>query len=200
MNTGFLMRTALHNQLQDYSQIIDAEQGGHFSRTVPLLEADLDALEQYVDYAIPYPAPPRTLDPTQVAHGEGLFATLGCAGCHAGKYFTDSGMGNPALDLAGPVVSSVTPGGVLLHDVGTCVTSGTYPDHPATDDDGDARGACAFDTPTLRGVSESAPYLHDGSAAQLEDVFRLAPAMVGSAALTLSADDQQALIAYLRSL
>jgi YVTN family beta-propeller protein len=200
MNTGFLMRTALHNQLQDYGQIIDSEQGGHFSRTVPLLEADLDALEQYVDYAIPYPAPPRTLNATEVAHGEELFATLGCPGCHAGKYFTDSGMGNPALDLSGPVVSSATPGGVLLHDVGTCVTGGAYPDTATADDDGDMRSPCAFDTPTLRGISETAPYLHDGSAAQLEDVFRLAPEMVGSAALAISQDDQQALIAYLRSL
>ena len=199
-NTGFLMRTALHNQIQDYGQIINSEQGGHFSRTVPLLEADLDALEQYVDYAIPYPAPPRSLDTTAVASGQRLFATLGCSACHAGTYFTDSGMGNQSLDLTGPVVSSVTPGGVLLHDVGTCVTGGPFPDNPTPDDDGDVRNPCAFDTPTLRGVSETAPYLHDGSAAQLQDVFRLAPEMVGSAALTLSPDDQQALIAYLKSL
>jgi YVTN family beta-propeller protein len=199
-NTGFLMRTALHNQIQDYAQVINAEQGGHFSRTVPLLEADLDALEQYVDYAIPYPAPPRSLDPAVVAQGQQLFATLGCSGCHAGTYFTDSGMGNPTLDLTGPVVSSVTPGGVLLHDVGTCVMGGAFPDNATPDDDGDLRSPCAFDTPTLRGVSETAPYLHDGSAAQLEDVFRLAPEMVGSAALTLSPSDQQALISYLKSL
>jgi cytochrome c peroxidase len=109
-------------------------------------------------------------------------------------------MGNQSLDLTGPVVSSVTPGGVLLHDVGTCVTGGLFPDNATLDDDGDVRNPCAFDTPTLRGVSETAPYLHDGSAAQLEDVFRLAPEMVGSAALTLSPDDQQALIAYLKSL
>ena len=199
-HTGFLMRTALHHQIQDYAQIIDAEQGGHFPRGVPVVEADLDALEQYVDYAIPYPSPPRALDPAVVAHGQELFSTLGCAGCHAGPYFTDSGMGNSTLDLAGPVVSSVTPGGVLLHDVGTCVTGGAFPDNATPDDDGDLRNACAFDTPTLRGVSETAPYLHDGSAATLADVFRLAPQMVGSAASTLSPGDQQALIAYLESL
>ncbi|HEY5242045.1 MAG TPA: di-heme oxidoredictase family protein [Polyangiaceae bacterium] len=198
--TGFLMRTALHHQIQDYAQIIDAEQGGHFPRGVPVVEADLDALEQYVDDAIPYPAPPRALDPTVASHGQELFTTLGCAGCHAGPYFTDSGMGNPTLDLAGPVVSSVTPGGVLLHDVGTCVTGGAFPDHATPDDDGDLRSACAFDTPTLRGVSETAPYLHDGSAATLEDVFRLAPGMVGPAASTLSPSEQAALIAYLESL
>jgi hypothetical protein len=109
-------------------------------------------------------------------------------------------MGNPSLDLSGPVVSTVTPGGVLLHDVGTCVTTGQYPDNAVPDDDGDLRSPCQFDTPSLRGVSESAPYLHDGSAAQLDDVFRLAPQMVGSAALSLSASDLQALITYLRSL
>ncbi|MGD0527310.1 MAG: di-heme oxidoredictase family protein [Polyangiaceae bacterium] len=200
VNTGFLMRTALHNQIEDYASVIDAEQGGAFSRSVPLLEADLEALEQYVDYAIPYPTPPSTLDPTQVSDGKTLFASLGCPGCHAGAYFTDSGMGNPSLDLAGPVVSTVTPGGVLLHDVGTCVTSGAFPDNAVDDDDGDLRGACAFDTPTLRGISETAPYLHDGSAATLQDVFQLAPQMVGSAALTLSSSQQAALIAYLKSL
>ena len=45
VNTGFLMRTALHSQIQDYASVIDLEQGGHFSRSVPLLESDLDALE-----------------------------------------------------------------------------------------------------------------------------------------------------------
>jgi YVTN family beta-propeller protein len=199
-NTGFLMRTALHNQVQDYFEVINNEQGGHFSRSVPLLEADLDALEQYVDYAIPYPTPPRGLDPGQVAQGEQLFNTLGCDTCHAGKYFTDSGMGNPTLDLSGPVVSTVTPGGVLLHDVGTCVTTGANPDSALTDDDGDVRSPCVFDTPTLRGISESAPYLHDGSAATLEDVFRLAPGMVGPAAAQLAPNDLEALVTYLRSL
>jgi cytochrome c peroxidase len=199
-HTGFLLRTAARQQVQDYWQVINIEQGGHFSRTVPALESDLDALEQYVDYAIPYPSPPRGLDPDQVAQGQQLFTALGCGSCHAGDYLTDSGAGNPTLDLSGPVVSTVTPGGVLLHDVGTCVTSGPYPDNPIPDDQGDPRSACAFDTPTLRGVSESAPYLHDGSATTLEDVFALAPGMVGPAAAQLAPDDLEALVAYLKSL
>ena len=199
-HTGFLLRTAARQQVQDYWQVINLEQGGHFSPTVPELESDLDALEQFVDYALPYPSPPRGLDPGQVAQGQQLFATLGCGSCHAGDYFTDSGAGNPTLDLSGPVVSTATPGGVLLHDVGTCVTSGPYPDNATPDDQGDPRGPCAFDTPTLRGISDSAPYLHDGSAATLEDVFRLAPGMVGPAAAQLAPDDLEALVAYLKSL
>ena len=75
---------------------------------------------------------------------------------------TDSGQGNPTLDLSGPI---------LLHDVGTCVTSGPWPDVAHDDITGAPRAACAFDTPALRGLSDSAPYLHDGSAATLDDVI-----------------------------
>jgi cytochrome c peroxidase len=135
--------------------------------------------------------------------GESVFVAVGCGGCHSGPAKTDSGDGNPALNLAGPIVSSVTPGGVLLHDVGTCVTSGPWPDVVHDDIDGDPRPSCAFDTPALRGLVDSAPYLHDGSAATLNDVlpFMLqAAAGPGGTPQTLSASDQTALIEYLRSL
>jgi YVTN family beta-propeller protein len=188
--TGFLFRTAARSRVQDYWQTIDVEQGGHFSTSVPLLAADLDALEHFVDRALPYATAPRGLDPAAVARGAALFASVGCGGCHSGPAFTDSGAGNPSLDLAGTV---------LLHDVGTCVTAG-YADQAFPDEDGDPRAACAFDTPTLRGIADSAPYLHDGSAATLDDVFRLAPGMVGEAASQLSDDDRAALVTYLKSL
>jgi len=114
--------------------------------------------------------------------------------CHSGPAKTDSGMGNPMLDLAGPV---------LLHDVGTCVTSGPWPDVSHDDIAGDPRAACAFDTPALRGLVDSAPYLHDGSAATLEAVL---PSMLRASAAAnasppvLTAAQQQALVEYLRSL
>jgi hypothetical protein len=173
LQTGFLFRTAARNRVQDYWQTIDVEQGGHFSPTVPVLAADLDALEHYVDRAIPYPTPPRGLEPGTVARGGALFASLGCGSCHGGPAFTDSGAGNPTLDLSGPVT---------LHDVGTCVTSGPYPDNAVPDEDGDARDACSFDTPTLRGIADTAP------------------GMVGEAATQLAPADQEALVTYLRSL
>jgi len=190
LQTGFLFRTAARNKVQDYWQTIDIEQGGHFSLSVPVLAADLDALEQYVDHAIPYPTPPSTLDAGQVSRGQQLFDSLGCAGCHAGVAFTDSGAGNPTLDLAGPL---------RLHDVGTCVTDGPYDDNAVPDEEGHPRDACRFDTPTLRGVGDSAPYLHDGRAATLKDVFRIATGM-DPAASRLPDDDLDALVAYLRSL
>jgi cytochrome c peroxidase len=68
-----------------------------------------------------------------------------------------------------------------------------------------------FKTPTLRNIARTAPYFHDGSAATLEEVlahydhgFRrtlhLDPNLAKRAALELSAEDQQALIAFLKTL
>jgi cytochrome c peroxidase len=213
LDTGFLFRTADRNRVQDYWRTINVEQGGHFSATDPAQEALLDALAEYVNYAIPAPVPPST-DASHTlqgqaladlrAQGEALFQQIGCATCHDGPARTDSGADNPSLDLAGPVVSSATPGGVLLHDVGTCATGSDAPDVDHTDIDGDARAACAFDTPALRGLADSAPYLHDGSAATLDDVIpimlRAVAAGAGQPPATLSAADQHALVEYLRGL
>jgi DNA-binding beta-propeller fold protein YncE len=201
LGTGFLFRTADRSRVQDYWKTIDQEQGGHFSpydQSEPAQQALLDALAAYVNYAIPVPVPPRPADPQRVTRGEQLFndtTKTACTCCHSGPNKTDSGQGNPTLDLAGPV---------LLHDVGTCVTSGPWPDVAHDDITGQARAACAFDTPALRGLSDSAPYLHDGSAATLDDVI---PIMLQATApscttprTSLSADDRAALVEYLRSL
>ena len=191
VHTGFLFRTAARTKVQDYWRTINIEQGGHFDPSIPALSADLDAVAAYVNLAIPYPRPSTILDPAAVSAGRALFGSLGCSGCHAGAFFTDSGSGNENLDLSGAV---------KLHDVGTCVTSGAWLDSAVPDVEGHPRGACAFDTPSLRGVADSAPYLHDGRAATIEDVFKLAPDMVGQAAAQLSDDDKAKLVAYLKSL
>jgi len=182
LGTGFLFRTADRNQVQDYWHTINIEQGGRFD---PVAQASLlDALTAYVNQAIPLPEPPTT-DAALVERGAAVFEHAGCGRCHSGARFTDSGMGNAALDLAGPV---------LLHDVGTCVTSGAFPDVAHADVAGNAREACAFDTPSLNGVSSSAPYLHDGSAATLREAIQKMPDAPASAA------ELDALVEYLRSL
>ena len=211
-DTGFLFRTADRNQVQDYWKTINVEQGGHFSITDPGQKTLLDAIAAYVNNALPAPVPPSTdaghtlqgaALATLRAQGATVFAEVGCGSCHRGPAGTDSGMGNPSLDLSGPVVSTLTTGGVLLHDVRTCVQSGDFPDVDHTDIDGDARGACAFDTPALRGLADSAPYLHDGSATTLDDVVPImlqATVGAGEAPPSLSVADEQALVEYLRSL
>jgi mono/diheme cytochrome c family protein len=189
-HTGFLLRQALRNSILDYDTTIQIEQGGSYHRTDAVHAADLQALSDFVNLAIPFPQNPDraadgTLTPAQ-AHGKDLFLQY-CRSCHTGEYLTDSGADNPTLDLSGPI---------LLHDIGTCVTGGDFPDQPAPDEVvGNMHSACDFDTPTLRGVFATAPYFHDGSAASLRDVVDRLPA-----SQALSSDDKDALVAYVKTL
>ena len=74
--------------------------------------------------------------------GRDVFQRAGCPECHGGPDFTDSASG-------------------AIHDVGTLKpTSGQRLKGPLE----------GLDTPTLRGIWETAPYLHDGSAPTLLDV------------------------------
>jgi len=212
LDTGFLFRTADRRRVEDYWRTIDVEQGGHFDIDEPSQAPLLAALAAFVNQALPAPAPP-TVDATHSlrdadlaalrARGAAVFEATGCPACHSGPAKTDSGAENPALDLSGPVVSSPASGGVVLHDVGTCVTSGAAPDVAHEDIEGNPRDGCAFDTPALRGLADSAPYLHDGSAATLADAVAkmlAAPAVNGGTPLTLSDADLAALVEYLRGL
>ncbi|MFI5289524.1 MAG: hypothetical protein ACHQ17_07735 [Polyangia bacterium] len=191
INTGFLLRQALRSSVTQYDTTIDLEQGGTFHRTDPSQQPWLQAIADFVNYAIPFPQDPyRSKDGTLTAsqsHGQQLFA-LHCATCHPGAYFTDSGAGNPSLDPNGPI---------LLHDIGTCVKSGPFNDQAAADEMGASKlhTACDFDTPTLRGIFDTAPYFHDGSAATLLDVLNRLPAAAG-----LSMQDKEDLVAYLQTL
>ena len=119
------------------------------------LSTELDALAAYVaslgQSHVPR-SPYRHTDgqmSTQALQGKGVFQELNCVSCHAGSTLTDS-----------------TPSpGVTLHDVGTLRTSSG----------GRLGGSLTgIDTPTLKGVWNSPPYFHDGSARTLQDVFRVA--------------------------
>ena len=195
INTGFLLRQALRNDIIDYDTTINIEQGGSYHRADVELLPQLKALRDFVNYAIPLPqnpnrAPDGKLTDAQ-ARGQSTFTQL-CASCHQGAYFTDSGAGNPTLDLSGAIV---------LHDIGTCVKPDPqhpelFIDQPAPDEVvGKMHTACDFDTPTLRGIFASAPYFHDGSARTLADVVARLPFTSG---LSPSAKDD--LVAYLLTL
>jgi mono/diheme cytochrome c family protein len=190
INTGFLLRQALRNKVEEYDATIVKEQGGNYHLTNAMQVPDLDALAAYVNYAIPFPqnpnlAPGGVLTASQ-QKGKATFTSL-CASCHTGAYLTDSGAGNPTLDPSGTI---------LLHDIGTCNTSTTFPDQSAWDYTMTVmHTACDFDTPTLRGIFATPPYLHDGSAATLTDVVQRLPFSSG-----LTASDQADLVAYLMTL
>jgi cytochrome c peroxidase len=67
---------------------------------------------------------------------------------------------------------------------------------------GDPRDPCRFKTPFLEGLWDSAPYMHDGSAATLDQAVGIMIAAAGSAGgdTRISYSDRQALIEYLKSL
>ena len=116
--------------------------------------ADLDALAAFIESLRPKPSPFRRPWPSRDPDGSLTVAArrgrliferqdVGCATCHIPPRYTDSTMN------ASPFIK---------HDVGT----GDGPDE---------RLGSAFDTPSLRGLWDSPPYLHDGSAATLRDVL-----------------------------
>ncbi len=183
--TGFLSRTGQRTRVQDYWEIVNREQGGDVD---PVRDAVLlDALAAYVDLGIPAPVPPST-DAALVAKGKEIFerADVGCATCHPGPRFTDSGQGNDDLALGGTV---------LRHDVGTCRAEDV--DHE--DIEGHPRARCQFDTPSLTGIASTAPYLHDGSAATLREALEQTKGKMGDIG-SLSPADLDALVEYMRSL
>jgi YVTN family beta-propeller protein len=110
--------------------------------------ADLDALAIYCnsfDFTLsPHIPAPGKLS-AEAERGKRLFAdaTVGCATCHSGPYYTDSSLKKP----------------FNVHDVGT-----------GSDDPSEKMGP-KYDTPTLLGVYRTAPYLHHGKAATLRDVL-----------------------------
>ncbi len=112
------------------------------------LSADLDALAAYVESLDAFPRSPYRNDDGSLtddaAAGQLIFesAETGCTDCHTGPRLTDSAW--------------LSPGVPNLHDVGTI-----------TSDSGQRLGEGpipGIDTPTLRGLFATAPYLHDGSA------------------------------------
>ncbi len=76
-----------------------------------------------------------------------------------------------------------------IHDVGTS-------DHKK---EKDSQGInTSFDTPSLRGIWLTAPYFHDGSAENLEEVFQTG--LVHNVSHEMVTEELQALISFIMSL
>ena len=138
---------------------------------------ELDALAAYVASLqrfnrSPYRNADGTLTSDGVA-GRAIFAQLNCASCHSGADFTDS-------------TSNV------LHDVGTIKAwSGQRLGGTLT----------GFDTPTLKGIWNTAPYLHDGSASNLLAVITSSnPSNLHGNTSGLTTTQKNQLVAYLQQI
>jgi cytochrome c peroxidase len=105
--------------------------------------------------------------------GKALFGKLGCDFCHVGADFTDSARG-------------------MLRNVGTIKPSSGQRSHAAL---------TGIDTPTLLGIWETPPYLHDGSAPTLRDVLTTAnPKDEHGFTSSLSPGELDELVAYLQQI
>ncbi len=139
--------------------------------------ADLDALVAYVESLNTFdPSPYRNTNGSLTTDGEAgksIFEDLKCNTCHGGPDFTDSNTGK-------------------MHDVGTIV-----------DNSGQRLGKklLALDVPTLKDVWATAPYLHNGSAETLAEIFTKYNTNDGHGVTsTLSATQITQLEAYLKQI
>lgn len=119
-----------------------------------------------------------------------------CQGCHAGELFTDNDYHNNGLDAD------------FSNDALEGLYQGRYRITYNTADLG------KFKTPTLRNVMVTAPYMHDGRLATINDVLEHYSAHIqpsatlddklkqnqGTPGIPLTAEDRQAIVAFLHTL
>jgi CxxC motif-containing protein (DUF1111 family) len=156
---------------------------------VDITAADVARLTAFAaSLPAPRAATPEGKKDEDVRIGERLFASVGCIECHIANLGDIKGIYS---DL-------------MLHRIGTR-GSGFYGSPTPVQAGPQIVGAAAdeFRTPPLWGVADSAPYLHDGSAASLEEAISAHGGQASRAIqqlFKLGADDQLRLLAFLGSL
>ncbi len=146
-----------------------------------------------------------------------------CASCHAGAKWTKSQVfhaDNPAFDAnplgdppgtprdpgvtnAGPQIVSYTVGAnsiTFLDNIGTFDAADPREIRGAGAAGTTAVGGLGFNVPSLLGTAYHAPYLHNGAAQTLEDVFPLHALGNGTIESTLSQSDRENLVAFLKGI
>jgi CxxC motif-containing protein (DUF1111 family) len=122
------------------------------------------------------------------ARGKTLFTSIGCAECHTPD------LGNVAGIYSDLMLHSVTSKESDGYQHQIIVEVALPHDHPKPDE---------WRTPPLWGVADSAPYFHDGGSGTLYDAITRHEGdaiVVTKAFKALAAEDQQALIAFLKTL
>jgi CxxC motif-containing protein (DUF1111 family) len=162
----------------------------------PGLDLTAEQCDQLTAFVASLPRPVERLPEDysareQAKAGKKLFRTIGCADCHT-----------PDLGSVEGIYSDL-----LLHRMGqTLVGGGSYGEpppplpgcSPAESPQNDE-----WRTPPLWGVADSAPYLHDGRAATLEEAIQMHAGQGTRSArrfARLSQAEQAQLVAFLKTL
>jgi cytochrome c peroxidase len=147
-----------------------------------------------------------------------FIGSAGCSGCHGGPHFSDGGFHNIGVPQTGAHVPGSDDG--RFKDIPPLQASGlnagsTWSDDPTAGgaiitalNPADEANRAAFRTPSLRGVADSAPYMHSGQLATLADVIDFYAAGGGTPSagtkeitpITLSTTDKQDLVAFMMTL
>jgi CxxC motif-containing protein (DUF1111 family) len=162
----------------------------------PGLDLTAEQCDQLTAFCASLPRPverrPYVFSEEYVAAGKKLFSTIGCADCHT-----------PKLGSVDGIYSDL-----LLHRMGSdLVGGGSYGERPqpvpASSSPSEGPSPDEWRTPPLWGVADSAPYLHDGRAATLEEAIQMHGGQGKRAARNferLSRDERAAMIAFLQTL
>lgn len=125
----------------------------------------------------------------------------GCAECHGGPNWTSSRVEFPPP----PPSSALVAEQGVNQLVGQLKKVGTFDPADKHEVIGtganiskQALGSAGYNVPSLRGIHALGPYLHDGSAVSLSDVF--VPSHVGSSPLLQSPVKRAQLVQFLRSI
>jgi CxxC motif-containing protein (DUF1111 family) len=159
----------------------------------PGLDLTLDQCNQLTAFIASLPQPQErfeTIVKDQAHEGKKLFMSIGCAACHT-----------PNLGSVPGIYSDL-----LLHRMGDDLEGqGSYgqPTPKPQPSPGEGVPADSWRTPPLWGVADSAPYLHDGRAATLEEAIRLHGGQAGRSRTQfnqLTGEERAQVIDFLKSL
>lgn len=148
LGLGNPVRTSVHGDCTPAQVDCLASPGGAGGNGLEVSEQVLDLLLTYIrDLPAPVPA---DFTAESIQRGAGLFAGIGCTGCHV-----------PGLEVDGSILAAYTD--LLLHDMGPGLA------------DSLAEGAAAgyeWRTPPLWGLDRTTGgYLHDGRARNLQEAI-----------------------------
>jgi CxxC motif-containing protein (DUF1111 family) len=200
---GAFVRAACANELglgnPSQAQPVPLNNPTYRPASLDLTDGQCDQLTAFVaSLGRPIEKTPESVaDAEMSAAGKKLFASVGCADCHVPDVGNVSGLYS---DL-------------LLHHMGADLEGGgSYYDVPLPSpaappsDDPEPEGAATpaeWRTPPLWGVADSAPYMHDGRAATLEEAIRAHTGQGAPSATRfnkLSVLEQKQLVAFLKTL
>jgi CxxC motif-containing protein (DUF1111 family) len=156
----------------------------------PGLDLTQQQCDQLTSFISTLPRPVEVLSAKAEA-GKAHFAKTGCADCHTPNLGSVSGLYSDLLMHR--MGQTLEGGGSYGAPIRTTPTSPSASD-PLPDE---------WRTPPLWGVADSAPYMHDGRAATLEEAISMHGGQAAAAAgrfAGLAPREQQELVAFLRSL